>query len=147
MGKESKNVLVSACIVGIKCRYDSKSSISGKFTIAEGEYIIPVCPEQLGGLPTPREAAEIVGGEGQDVLHEKASVKGIKSGQDYTENFIRGAEETLKIAQICGCQKAYLKAKSPSCGWGRIYHNGVLTPGNGVTAALLQNQGIEIIPI
>ncbi|MBC8204478.1 DUF523 domain-containing protein [bacterium] len=140
-------MLVSACLLGLRCRYDGKIlgiDISEQYP---GCCLIPVCPEQLGGLPTPREPSEIAGGDGGDVLQDRASVMGKETGTDYAENFIRGAYETLKAGGISGCRKAVLKADSPSCGYKRIYCKGKLIEGSGVTAALLAQNGFEIITI
>lgn len=107
---------------------------------------ILVCPEQLGGCPTPRAAAEIQGGTGADVLDGKCKVIN-KNGEDVTYNFIKGAEETLKIAKMAGIKRAILKSKSPSCGYGQIYDgsfSGRVTKGNGVTAELLLRNGIIV---
>lgn len=108
--------------------------------------IIPVCPEQLGGLTTPRLPAEIKDGGGQDVLDGLARVVD-KEGTDVTDQFIKGAYETLKLARLLGARKAILKEKSPSCGPGKIYDGnfkGNLIDGSGVTAALLRSNGIEV---
>lgn len=108
---------------------------------------VPFCPEQLGGLPTPRYASEIQQGSGEDVLEGRARVIN-QTGRDVTENFIRGAEESLKLARILGTKFAILKSKSPSCGYGEIYDGsfrGVLVKGNGVTAALFMKNGIKVI--
>jgi len=108
--------------------------------------IIPLCPEQLGGLPTPGEPQEIVGGTGEDVLRGKANVI-TASGRDVTKNFLRGAKETLRITKSLGVKEAVLKSCSPSCGCGKIYDgtfSGKLKDGNGVTAALLKEHGIRI---
>lgn len=130
--------LCSACLLGIKCRYDGKDCRNEKVVeLLKIELLIPVCPEQLGGLPTPREPAEIFGGK---VL--------TKSGRDVTENFIRGARETLKIVKLLGVKEAVLKQGSPSCGCGRIYNgtfSGKTVEGDGITAALLKKHGIKVI--
>ncbi|MEM0357603.1 MAG: DUF523 domain-containing protein [Candidatus Bathyarchaeia archaeon] len=130
--------LCSACLLGIKCRYDGKDCRNEKVVeLLKTELLIPVCPEQLGGLPTPREPAEIFGGK---VL--------TKSGRDVTENFIRGARETLKIVKLLGVKEAVLKQGSPSCGCGRIYNgtfSGKTVEGDGITAALLKKHGIKVI--
>ena len=120
--------LVSACLIGINSRYDGKNSLNERCLklFKKGE-LIPVCPEQLGGLPTPREPAEI---------QKNGKVK-TKSGKDVTKNFVKGAKETLKIAKTLGIKEAILKSKSSSCGYGQIY--------NGVTATLLKKNGIKII--
>ena len=99
--------------------------------------LIPVCPEQLGGLSTPREAADLTNGDGNDVINSIAQVC-TKSGHDVTAAFIQGAEQTLKIAKMQNISKAILKARSPSCG---------LNGNIGVTAALLKKHNIEIIEV
>lgn len=138
--------ICSACLLGIKCRYDGKSKPNKKvLKMAKKEVLIPVCPEQLGGLPTPRETAEITG-DGSKVLDKKAMVI-TKSGKDVTKNFVKGAEEVLKLAKLLGIKEAILKQKSPSCGCGEIFDgtfSGRLIKGDGVTAALLKRNGIKI---
>jgi len=114
--------------------------------LVEQGQAFPVCPEQLGGLPTPREKSIIVGGNGRDVIEGRAKVVTIK-GEDVTENFLRGAEESLKLAKKVKARRAILKQKSPSCGYGLIYKEGKLASGMGVTAALLAKERIEIIAI
>ena len=131
--------LVSACLIGINCRYDGKNQLNQKCLklFKKGE-LIPICPEQLGGLPTPRESAEIQ--RNGQVLTKK--------GRDVTENFIWGAKQTLKIAKTLGIKEAILKSKSPSCGSGLIFDgtfSGKLIKGNGITAALLKKEGIKVI--
>ena len=130
-------LLISACLLGVPCRYDGASKPVQRIELlAERFVLVPVCPEQLGGLPTPRTPAEKCG----DCVITR-------DGRDVTENYRRGAQEALRIARITGCQTALLKAKSPSCGCGRIYdgtHTGTLTNGNGVTAALLMRNGISV---
>jgi len=140
--------LVSACLVGINCMYDGKNKLNSKVfkKFRKGE-LIPVCPEQLGGLPTPREIQEIVAGQGEDVLKGKAKVM-TASGRDVTKNFIRGAEETLMIAKSLGIKEAVLKSRSPSCGCKQIYDgsfSGKLKRGEGVTAAILKNNGVKVV--
>jgi len=141
-------ILCSACLLGIKCRYDARQKPNRKvLKLAKKKILIPICPEQLGGLETPREPAEIVGGEGKDVLEGKAKVI-TESGKDVTKNFILGAKEVLKIARILNIKKAILKQKSPSCGNGKIYDGSFsrkVKKGDGVTTALLKKNGIEVI--
>lgn len=102
------------------------------------EYIlVPVCPEQLGGLPTPREMAEIKGGRVYT-----------KSGPDVTKQYREGARETLRIAKLVGAEEAILKQKSPSCGYGQVFDgrfSGRLKAGQGITAALLKKNGLKVI--
>jgi uncharacterized protein YbbK (DUF523 family) len=133
-----KIYLASACLMGLKTRYDGKVVPSAACRkAAEGGICIPVCPEQLGGLPTPREAADLVGGDGHDVLAGKARVI-TRAGEDVTESFILGAGQVLEIAQQQNIAKVFLKARSPSCG---------LNPKIGVTAALLQKEGLTLVEL
>lgn len=130
--------LCSACLLGINCRHDGKSKPNKKILeLAKKEILIPVCPEQLGGLPTPREMQEI---RGKKVF--------TKSGKDVTENFNIGAEQVLKIVKLLGIKEAILKQRSPSCGRGEIYDgtfSGKTIKGNGITAILLEKNGVKII--
>jgi uncharacterized protein YbbK (DUF523 family) len=140
--------IVSACFAGIHCRYDGRHNAVDEIQklIKEGK-AIPVCPEQLGGLSTPRNPAEIVGGDGEDVLDGKARVID-NQGRDVTDAFIRGAYETYRIAKTIGADEAILKEKSPSCGSCWIYDGsfqGKKKPGVGVTTALLKRKGIKVI--
>ena len=131
-----KIYLASACLTGLKTRYDGKIIQSAACKKAvEGAVCIPVCPEQLGGLPTPRVAADLVGGDGHDVLAGHARVI-TRDGLDVTGNFILGARQVLEIARQHDIAKIFLKVGSPSCG---------LASKIGVTAALLQNEGYTII--
>ncbi|CDG34828.1 protein of unknown function DUF523 [Acetivibrio thermocellus BC1] len=111
------------------------------------ETLIPVCPEQLGGCPTPRVPSEIADGDGADVLDGKSRVMN-KNGEDVTEYFIKGAQEVLKIAKTMGIKKAILKARSPSCGFGSIYDgtfSGKTKRGNGVTSEILVRNGVSVL--
>jgi len=130
--------LVSACLAGINCRYDGKSRPNPKVVemVKRGE-AIPVCPEQLAGLPTPRENSEIRDGRVFSV-----------SGKDETMQMKRGAEETLKIAKLVGAKEAIFKARSPACGKGKVYDgsfSGKLAEGNGMAAGLLVRHGIKVV--
>ena len=140
--------LVSACLLGISCRYDGGCSYDERSLKLAGQgKVIPVCPEQLGGCGTPREPCEIRGGNGGDVLDGRCREISAK-GADATEEYIRGAREALKLAKACGANKAILKARSPSCGFGQIYDGSFskrIICGNGVTAELLLRNGIEIL--
>lgn len=139
--------IVSACLVGVNCRYNGKNSLNSKvFEKFKKGDLIPACPEQLGGLTTPREPSEIIGGTGEDVLKGKAKVM-TSSGRDVTNNFIRGAEETLMMAKSLGAKEAILKTRSPSCGCCEIYDgafSGKLKKGEGVTVAILRKNGIRV---
>jgi uncharacterized protein YbbK (DUF523 family) len=141
------SVLISSCLLGIGCRYDGGHSrveqIIGK---AQEMHLIAICPEQLGGLPTPRAPSSIVKGDGKGVLAGHARV--INSlGEDVTGAFLKGARETLKLAKIAGADKAILKNNSPSCGLNTPYCETDTGYGLGVTAALLLSAGIEVIEI
>ncbi len=132
-----ENILVSACLLGVACRYDGKRKPNEAVIALKEKYnLIPVCPEIMGGLPTPRLPSEI---RGETVIME--------NGEDVTDKYSKGAEETLRLARLFGCGKAVLKEKSPSCGSGRIYNgtfSKTLTEGNGVTAGMLLANGIRV---
>lgn len=141
-------VLVSACLAGCACRYDGGANPTSKVAelVAQGR-AIQVCPEEDGGLPTPRPPAEIVGGDGNDVLDGRAKVM-TTGGVDVTEAYIAGARRALEAAQAAGATKAIVKSGSPSCGKGVIYDgtfSRTRTEGDGVTTALLQRHGIEVV--
>jgi len=130
-------IIVSACLAGLHCRYDGgeKSNDEVIRLVAEGK-AIPVCPEQLGGLSTPRLPCEIVNGK---VMR--------KDGMDVTAEFERGAQDALTLAKLAGAKSAILKAKSPSCGAGRIYDgsfSGSVIPGDGLFANLCRQNGISL---
>ena len=131
-------LLVNACLLGACCRYDQKTAPDVTvISLGKVHQLIPVCPEQLGGLATPRVPAEI---KGDRVIN--------KDGVDVTENYICGAEQTLMLAKQLGCHAAVLKDRSPSCGCGEIYDgsfSGTKIIGNGITARLLIQNGIAVI--
>ena len=135
-----KRILVSACLLGVCCRYDGSGNHSAQvldLLNRDDLELIPVCPEQLGGLPTPRLPSERV----EDRIINRA-------GEDVTDQFQRGAAEALRLARSYGCDVAILKERSPSCGCGRIYDGsftGTLTEGNGVTTELLLSAGIQVV--
>ncbi|MHC1720648.1 MAG: DUF523 domain-containing protein [Clostridiaceae bacterium] len=143
-------ILVSACLCGINCKYNGGSNLNkAVLKLLEEGKAIPICPEQLGGLTTPRPANEIEGGTGADVLDGIARVMD-SDGKDETESFIRGAREVLSIAQKANIGEAILKAKSPSCGAGHIYDgtfSSRIIQGNGVTAELLKRNGIRVTEV
>lgn len=137
--------VVSACLLGIRCRYDGEHRLDDKvLAISEKEELIPLCPEQMAGLPIPRPPAEIVEGDGEAVLDGRARVVD-EEGRDITEQFLKGAREFLRITMLTGAKKAIMKEKSPSCGVRKIYQNGILVPGKGVSTALLIREGIDVI--
>lgn len=140
-------ILVSACLFGVNCKYNGGDNKNKEvLKLIEKYQLIPICPEQLGGLSTPRHPAEIVSGDAKDVLNGKGKIEN-NCGEDVTEQFLKGAQESLKIAKLYGIKVAILKAKSPSCGCGVIYDGtftGTLKKGNGVTAELFLQNGIEV---
>ena len=129
-------LLISACLMGTACRYDGESKALEGWERLKSRYeLIPVCPEQLGGLATPRVPAERLGD------------RVVTQTGDVTAQYIRGAQEALRMAQTMGCRKALLKERSPSCGSAGIYDGTftrTLIPGDGVTAALLKAHGLEV---
>lgn len=143
----SSKKVVSACLVGSCCRYDGSSRPdAGVQALAAAGEAVAACPECLGGLETPREPSEIVGGDGFDVLDGRARVM-TRSGRDVTEQYLAGAEAFLGKMRQAGAEEAVLKARSPSCGVRQIYdgtHSGTLRPGPGVTAALLERAGMRV---
>lgn len=130
--------LCSACLLGIRCRPDGQSKPNPKvIALAEKEVLIPVCPEQLGGLPTPRKPAEQRGGK---VITEIED--------DVTVQYQKGAEDVLAIAYLLGIKEAIFKQKSPSCGVGKIYDGTFserVVKGDGITTALLKKNKISVI--
>lgn len=141
-------ILVSSCLAGLQVRYNGTHCLNHRISklIEEGK-AMPVCPELLGGFLTPREPAEIIGGNGEDVLDGKAKVIE-KSGKDVTELYIKGAYTTLKKAKEVNATVVVLKEYSPSCGSSMIYNGkfeGEKVAGNGVTTALLRRNGLHVI--
>ena len=134
---EKKKIIVSACLLGVKCRFDGLGKENKSILDLKEKYdFIPVCPEILGGLPTPRVSSEIKLGK---VIN--------KEGIDVTDNYMRGALETLKICKVFDVNTAVLKSKSPSCGKGKVYDgtfSGSLVDGNGITTQLLIDNGINV---
>ena len=141
-------ILVSGCLSGHNCSYSGQSkTIDSIRSLVEEGKALPVCPELLGGLNVPRPRSEIRDGDGKDVLSGRARVFN-EFGEDITAPFIAGAESVLAIARKHGARKAILKARSPACGCGRIYDGtftGNVKAGDGVTAALLKESGVEVV--
>ena len=132
-----ESILVSACLLGVNCKYSGGNNLCpGLAALAKRYCLIPVCPEQLGGLPTPRPPAEC---QGDHVIN--------REGEDVTTQYQRGAAEALKIGLAAGCRAAILKARSPSCGCGTIYDgsfSGTTVSGDGITAKLLRQNGFPL---
>jgi len=140
-------ILVSACLLGLNVRYDGGSARQELLChYAQTGAVIPVCPEQLGGLPTPRMPAEIQGGSGKEVISGSARVAGCDGG-DVTIPFVKGAREVLQITRLFPVTGAILKERSPSCGVHRIYDgtfDSRLQAGEGVLAYLLKQLPIPV---
>lgn len=148
MRQNPKLILVSACLAGIGCSHDGKDRVHPRVRrlVQEGK-AIPVCPEQLGGLTTPRKTAEIAIGSGEDVIAGKTNVT-TKDGRDVTAEFLKGARETDALARLLQVDKAILKARSPACGYRTIYDgtfSGKTKAGRGVATAMLETHITEIL--
>ena len=134
---EKKNLLISACLLGLPCRYDGKSVKKVSLDSLKKKYnLIPFCPEIYGGLTTPRNPSEQRGGEVY-----------MNDGRDVTENYKRGAESAYMLCRELDCDMALLKERSPSCGKGRVYDgsfSGRLKDGDGVCAKYLSERGILV---
>ncbi|HKS14893.1 MAG TPA: DUF523 domain-containing protein [Pseudomonas sp.] len=145
---EQSKVLVSACLLGQRVRYDGRDSGHPDLLRrwqAEGR-VVPLCPEVAGGLPTPRPPAEIPGGQGGPVLDGEAQVLTVL-GEDVSEAFLKGAHQALALVRRHGIRVAVLKSGSPSCGNLLTYDgsfSGTKVPGEGVTAALLRREGVKV---
>ena len=141
--------LISACLLGTKCNWrgDDAYKSEAALKLASSEELVPVCSETLGGMDSPRPQTEISGGDGGDVLDGTARVMTI-DGADVTDMVVAGAKATLKKAREHKSTQFIGKSGSPSCGCGTIYDGaflGKLITGDGVTAALLKRNGIEVI--
>ncbi|HEY2107281.1 MAG TPA: DUF523 domain-containing protein [Candidatus Binataceae bacterium] len=145
-GKSKRGaIMVSACLLGRPCRFDGKDKFTPELAFAlEGRNVIAVCPEELGGLGTPRAACQISGGDGADVLDHKAHVIDA-DGIDRTQAFLGGAKAAMEPGLAAGAREAILKERSPSCGVKQVYHDGALGSGQGVFAALLSRNRIRVI--
>ena len=134
---EKHCILVSACLLGMNCRYNGKGELNSQvLALSRDAILIPFCPEIYGGLATPRDPAER---QGEKVM--------TAAGADVTEQYKKGAEEALRLARLYGCRAAVLKERSPSCGRGQIYdgtYTRRLIPGDGVTARLLEQEQIPV---
>ena len=142
-----KKALISMCLIGVDCRYNHTNCLTKYLNIYKEKYIlIPVCPEQLAGFSTPRSKCEIKFGNGFDVINGKSYVFN-ENGDNVTAKFMKGAEEVLKICNILKIKYAFFKEKSPSCGVSKIYNNGKIVNGCGVTTALLLKNKIKVFGV
>ncbi len=140
-------IIVSACLLGINCKYNDLNNDNQKVReYLEGKEFVIVCPEQLGGLTTPRNPSEIINNIDKQELSEYKVIS--NKGEDVTENFIKGAKETLKIAKLYNCKEAIMKDGSPSCGSTYIYDGsftGKKILGEGITSSLLRKNNIKVV--
>ncbi len=142
----NRPILVSACLLGLQTRYDGRSKQDDRVLRYLREHHclpVPVCPEQLAGLPTPRAQVQFLSGDGRSVLDGCGQLCDTRK-RNLNQAFIRGAAETAKIASITGCDQALLKERSPSCGARQIYRQDTLVGGQGVTAAMLKRNGVHV---
>jgi uncharacterized protein YbbK (DUF523 family) len=140
-------VALSGCLIGLSCRFDGRSKTAHDLLVSlKGACIVPLCPEQLGGLPTPRPAAHFVGGSGREVLAGTAQVVNAR-GEDVTGAYLRGAREMVKICQLLNIRRAFLREKSPACGTRLVTVEGRLTAGMGVAAAMLRRAHVELVGV
>ncbi len=148
MLEQEPKILVSACLLGLRTNYKGEGKeIDTLMNLWKSGRVVFVCPEQIGGLPTPREEAEIEKGKtAADVLRGNGTVL-TKSGIDVTEQFIKGAQQTLEVCERLNIKTAVLKARSPSCGSVQVYDGTFLgnrIPGFGVTAEILRQNGVNV---
>ncbi len=139
--------LISACLLGVECRYDATSRpLAGEILeeLKARYSLVPVCPEQLGGLPTPRDPVQFHGGDGEAFLRGEARLL-TEKGEDRSGSFLKGAREVLKMARLLDIKIAIFKEKSPSCGVFWIYREGELVRGVGVVTAALQREGLQVL--
>lgn len=144
--RNARTVLVSACLLGERCRYDGAVCPSAAVQEAlAGKEVVPVCPEAGSGLGTPRPAIELSGGDGQAVLNGRARAKVKDTGLDRTAEFFAGAALATRAAASFGATVAILKERSPSCGVHRVWVDEKLVEGSGVTAAALEAAGVCVV--
>ena len=147
--RDKPPLVISACLLGVACNHEGRGSPRAVVeALAEHYRLVPVCPEVLGGLPTPRAAAELTGGDGGDVLAGAGGARVVNiAGEDVTAAYRRGAEAAVLVALAVGARRAVLKARSPSCGSAAVYDGTFsrrLVPGRGVTAAALAAAGLAV---
>jgi uncharacterized protein YbbK (DUF523 family) len=145
----SEQVLVSACLLGVHCRHDARHCLDGPLErelARHGFEAVPFCPEEHGGLSTPRPSSWIDRKSADDVLEGRDRVVA-KTGADVTAEFVKGAEGALAVCKLHGITRAFLKERSPSCGTCHTHVDGKLVEGPGVTTALLQRHGITVTRI
>lgn len=145
--KRGEFVAVSTCLLGVHCRYDGGTKRDDALLERlKDACVIPICPEMLGGLPTPRPAAHFEGGDGRAVLEGRARLVNEK-GADVTEAFLLGARLALRICTLLGVARVYFKDKSPACGATLVTIDGTRVEGKGVATAMLEREGIEVVAV
>ena len=152
--RDKPPLVISACLLGVACNHEGRGSPRAVVDeLARLYRLVPVCPEVLGGLPTPRAAAELQGGDGADVIAGPAAggsgaARVVNTeGEDVTAAYRRGAEAAVAVARAVGATRAVLKARSPSCGSAAVYDGTFsrhLVPGRGVAAAALAAAGLTV---
>ena len=147
--RDKPPLVISACLLGVACNHEGRGSPRAVVDeLAKSYRLVPVCPEVLGGLPTPRAAAELQGGDGAQVVAGTGDARVVNiEGEDVTAAYRRGAEAAVAVARAVGATRAVLKARSPSCGSSAVYDGTFsrrLVPGRGVTAAALAAAGLEV---
>lgn len=144
--REARVVLVSACLIGERCRYDAKDKLSDPVLKAlEGKEVVPVCPEAGAGLGIPRPPVQLSRGSGRDVLLGNALALVKESGKNVSDAFVTGASLAVAAARRFGATVAILKEQSPSCGSARVWIDGQLSEGEGVTASALRSSGAIVL--
>jgi len=142
--EEANMIFVSACRLGVRCRFDGKAcKDENLIRWLKGKRFLAVCPEQLGGLGTPREPSSFKGGSGKEVLQGKARLSNAR-GEDVTAAFLRGAREVARLARLFEARLWIGKEKSPACAVKEVYVNGKICKGEGVTTALLLKEGLRV---
>jgi uncharacterized protein YbbK (DUF523 family) len=140
-----KVIIVSACLLGVNCRYSGMSKKDDKvIEFLVGKNFVPVCPESFSGLPIPREPADFDRGDGTMTKTGKNQVIQ-RDGTDVTKQFLRGATEAMKICKLAHATSAILKDRSPSCGVHQVYNEGALVNGVGILTAMLMQEGVKVI--
>lgn len=137
-------ILVSACLLGVACRYNGTAKKNERvLAFVQGRRFVPVCPESLSGLPVPRPPAEFVEGDGSGLRSGRSRVS-LREGAEVSREFLRGAAEAVKISRLVRAGEAILKDRSPSCGVYEVYQNGRLVPGVGCFTAMLLLEGVAV---
>ncbi len=139
--------LISACLLGVNCRYDgTHRALDPKLItkLTKELYLIPICPEQWGGLPTPRSPAQFSGGTGRDLIQGKARILN-EEGEEITHYLLKAAKEILKLVGLFDIKIAIFKDRSPACGVEQVYRDGKIVSGEGVVTSALRTRGVKVL--